>query len=149
MVPRRTRVIAERAASPSLSRCSRHALDGGLATSDPRRFRRDALARQLRAARARRASLVGKNLSVNKTALRCDYKAMDARRGPTSRLFAWTRLATPQTRSVVATLPAGAQSAAVGCCKPLVVQRNTARLAPTPAPYVAPADGRPSHGAVY
>src|SRR5436309_15378121 len=146
MVPRRTRVIAERAASPSLSRCSRHALDGGLATSDPRRFRRDALARQLRAARARRASLVGKNLSVNKTALRCDYKAMDARRGPTSRLFAWTRLATPQTRFVAATLRAGAKSGTGGCCKPLVVQSTTARLAPTPAPDLAPAQGCLIHG---
>src|SRR5438552_17041403 len=146
MVPRSARVIAERAASPSLSRCSRRALGRGLAAGDRRRFRRDALARQLRAAHARRASLVGKNPSVNKAALRCDYKAMDARRGPTSRLFAWTRPATPQTRFVVATLRAGVKSGAGGCCKPLVVPSTTARLAPTPAPDLAPAQGRLIHG---
>ncbi len=48
-----------------------------------------------------------KNLSVNKTTLRCDEKAMDARREPQPRVGPWARFATPQTRFIVTTLRAG------------------------------------------
>jgi Zn-dependent protease len=49
-----------------------------------------------------------KNLSVNKTPLRCEHKAMDARREPQPRVAPWARVATTQTRFVLATRRAGA-----------------------------------------
>jgi hypothetical protein len=86
------------------------------------------------------------NLSVNKKALRCDDKAMDARRKPQPRVCPWARVATPQTRFVVTTLRAGVPQATGGCRNPLVVMYTTARLAPTPVAWGTPAQGCLIHG---
>ena len=88
----------------------------------------------------------GENLSVNKTTLRCDDKAMDARRKPQPRVSPWARVATLQARFVVATLRAGAPQATGGCRNPLVVMYTTARFAPTPVACGTPAQGCFIHG---
>ena len=76
---------------------------------------------------------------MNNLNLRCNVCAMDARRAAQRMVVPFASCATQQTHAYAATLRAGAALGAFRCCKPLVVNDTTARLAPWTAPKAAPA----------
>ncbi len=76
---------------------------------------------------------------MNNLDIRYGVFGMDARREAQRMLVPFASFATQQTPEYAVTLRAGAALGASRCCKPLVVNDTTARLAPWPAPKSAPA----------